>query len=91
MFESDVCLTYCVPLVDSLCSSVRVTHVSGVACVFRKEGDLCVRVCVDGRARVRVAKFSGSACVCMNALKKNLFIKKFYRRKFAGEEKQRRE
>lgn len=37
VFESDVCLTYCVPLADSLCSSVRVQHVFGVACVFGKE------------------------------------------------------
>lgn len=60
-----MCLTYCVPLVDSLCSSVRVTHVSWVACVFRKEGDVCVCACVcvevwvDAcvRAHVCVANF----------------------------------
>lgn len=27
VLESDVCLTYCVPLADSLCSFVRVQHV----------------------------------------------------------------
>lgn len=44
MFESDVCLTYCVPLVDSLCSFVRVQHVFGFAGVnvFTKV-NVCVR------------------------------------------------
>lgn len=62
-----MCLTYCVPLVDSLCSFVRVQHVSGVACVFRKERRVCVgvRVCVSERmceracVSVCVATFMG--------------------------------
>lgn len=34
VLESDVCLTYCVPLADSLCSFVRVQHVCFFSWVF---------------------------------------------------------
>lgn len=83
-----MCLTYCVPLVDSLCSSVRVTHVSGVACVFRKEGGVCVRVSMGGW--VACGLFSGCARACVNALKKNLFMKKFYRRNSQEKKKKKK-
>ena len=43
-----MCLTYCVPLVDSLCSFVRMQHVFWVAGVnvFRKARYVCVCVCL---------------------------------------------
>lgn len=74
VFESDVCLTYCVPLVDSLCSFVRVQHVFGVAGVnvFRKES--FVRACV----RVHNCNFlmRPYACVCANHVKEKSLFKR---------------
>lgn len=60
-----MCLTYCVPLVDSLCSFVRVQHDFGVACVnvFRIEKGVIVSVSACAHSC-----FYGCGCVCvMNA------------------------
>lgn len=86
-----MCLTYCVPLVDSLCSFVRVQHVFGVACVNVVRKVRCVWVWVWVCACVYVHScFYGCGCVCVSVCvcmcvnectRENLFKKKLYQRK----------
>lgn len=59
VLESDVCLTYCVPLADSLCSFVRVQHVLFI--YFGREGVACIHKSYMGRLR------------CITALENILF------------------
>lgn len=62
VLESDVCLTYCVPLADSLCSFVRVQHVLFI-CLFWTGGwGLLVSI-------------NEGECARMTALENNLFKK----------------